>query len=93
MLPAQMHIEPYEYHIQITPGNNVTPGQVARVRRKYFWHSSFGKGAITSTGLLLQPNTLEKEFMRAAPYMDTLDPNGIYRWYTNLVCVCHDHGR
>jgi len=68
MLPAQVQIDPCLYQVQT---GNAT---FRNARSFFFWHSSFGKGAITATGLMLQPHAAEGDFMRAAPYLDSLDP-------------------
>jgi hypothetical protein len=94
VLPASEYVQPFAYHVQVGIPGPVTKGRtpVVLIKRKYYWHSSLGKGIISSAGLVLQPNILEREFHRAAPYMDSIDPCGIHRWYVDFIRVCHDYG-
>jgi hypothetical protein len=92
ILSAQVYIDPYTYDVQtgIHPGTRQP--RVLEVRRHWYWHSSFGKGVIPASGLILQPNVSEREFMRAAPTLDELNPCSIHRYYVDLCKVAHAHG-
>ena len=63
-----------------------------RIKRRYYWHSTFGTGCITASGLILQPNVQEKDFLRAAPYLESLNPATVYYWFRDLQRAAHDNG-
>jgi len=67
-------------------------GKQHQVVRKYWWHSTFGTGCITSSGFMLQPNVQERDFGRYAPSLANLDPSTVRMFYLDLCRVAHDHG-
>jgi len=67
-------------------------GKQHQVVCKYWWHSTFGTGCITSSGFLLQPNIQEQDFGHYAPSLANLDPSTVRVFYLDLCRVAHDHG-
>ena len=62
------------------------------VVRGFYWHSTFGTGAITASGHMIQPNIQEREFARYAPMLDSLDPANGFQHYRDLCRVGHACG-
>jgi len=67
-------------------------GKQHQVVRKYWWHSTFGTGCITSSGFMLQPNVQERDFGRYTPSLTNLDPSMVRMFYLDHCRVAHDHG-
>jgi len=66
------------------------PNSGVWIRCLYFWHLTFGTGAITSSGCMLQPNIQERDFQQHAPILDGLDLAKVCQFYCDLCWVGHD---
>ena len=75
---AQEYINGYKYVVENRFGYG-TP-----VKRGFFWHSTFGTGAITASGFMLHPNIQERKFARNSPMLDSLDPANVFQYYRDL---------
>ena len=86
VLPVNDYVRGFQFVVESAPG------KAHRIVHRYYWHSTFGTGSVTSSGFMLQPNIQERDFDRYAPSLKSLDPSSVRMFYIDLCRVAHDSG-